>query len=26
MGRAMKGWVMVGPEGVKDVEQLSGWI
>jgi hypothetical protein len=25
-GRAMKGWVLVGPEGVEDDEQLSGWI
>src|SRR6476646_737169 len=25
-GRAMKGWVLVGPEGVQDDEQLSGWI
>src|SRR5262252_11110040 len=25
-GRAMKGWVLVGPEAVKDDEQLRGWI
>jgi hypothetical protein len=25
-GRAMKGWVLVGPEGVHDDEQLTGWI
>ena len=25
-GRAMKGWVLVGPEGVHDDEQLSAWI
>jgi hypothetical protein len=25
-GRPMKGWVLVGPEGVKDNEQLSAWI
>lgn len=25
-GRAMKGWVLVGPEGVEDDEQLSSWI
>src|SRR5438067_2150857 len=25
-GRAMKGWVMMEPEGVKADEQLSGWI
>ena len=25
-GRAMKGWVLVGPEGVQDDEQLSAWI
>jgi len=25
-GRAMKGWVLVGPEGVEDEDQLSGWI
>jgi hypothetical protein len=25
-GRAMKGWVVVAPEGVEDDEQLSGWI
>src|SRR5256885_5536147 len=25
-GRAMKGWVLVEPEGVEDDEQLSGWI
>ncbi len=25
-GRPMKGWVMVGPEGVEDDGQLSGWI
>jgi TfoX/Sxy family transcriptional regulator of competence genes len=25
-GRAMKGWVMVAPEGVEGDEQLSGWI
>ena len=25
-GRAMKGWVLVGPEGVEDDEQLTDWI
>ena len=25
-GRAMKGWVMVGPEGVENDEQLTAWI
>src|SRR6478672_955472 len=25
-GRAMKGWVLVEPEGVQDDEQLSAWI
>ena len=25
-GRAMKGWVMVEPEGLESDEQLSGWI
>jgi len=25
-GRAMKGWLLVGPEGVEDDEQLSAWI
>jgi hypothetical protein len=25
-GRAMKGWVLVAPEGVKEDDQLSGWI
>src|SRR5215470_8062109 len=25
-GRAMKGWVLVGPEGVGDDEQLTDWI
>jgi TfoX/Sxy family transcriptional regulator of competence genes len=25
-GRAMKGWVLVQPQGVADDEQLSGWI
>ena len=25
-GRAMKGWVLVGPEGVEDDEQVKGWI
>jgi hypothetical protein len=25
-GRAMKGWVLVGPEGVEGDEQLKGWI
>ena len=25
-GKPMKGWVMVGPEGVEDDDQLSGWI
>jgi TfoX/Sxy family transcriptional regulator of competence genes len=25
-GRPMKGWVLVEPEGVKEHEQLSGWI
>ena len=25
-GRAMKGWVLVGPEGVEDDEQVKGWL
>ena len=25
-GRAIKGWVLVGPEGVEGDEQLGGWI
>src|SRR5262249_11320521 len=25
-GRPMKGWVLVGPEGVEGEEQLSAWI
>ena len=25
-GRAMEGWVMVGPAGIEDDNQLSGWI
>jgi TfoX/Sxy family transcriptional regulator of competence genes len=25
-GRAMKGWLLVGPEGVKHNKQLSGWV
>ena len=25
-GRPMKGWVLVGPEGVEGEEQLGGWI
>ena len=25
-GRPMKGWVVVGPEGVEDDDQLAGWI
>ena len=25
-GRAMKGWVMVEPEGLEDDDQLQGWI
>ena len=25
-GRSMKGWVLVAPQGVKDDDQLSGWI
>jgi hypothetical protein len=25
-GRAMKGWVLVGPEGVEADEELSGWV
>lgn len=25
-GRAMKGWVMVEPEGLETDEELSGWI
>lgn len=25
-GKPMKGWVMVGPEGVEDDDQLKGWI
>jgi hypothetical protein len=24
-GRPMKGWVMVGPQGVEDDDQLMGW-
>ena len=25
-GRAMKGWVLVEPEGVEEDDQLTGWI
>jgi hypothetical protein len=25
-GRAMRGWVLVGPAGVRDDEPLAGWI
>ena len=25
-GRPMKGWVLVGPGGVEDDDQLAGWI
>jgi hypothetical protein len=25
-GRAMRGWVLVGPVGIQDDEQLTGWI
>ena len=25
-GRPMTGWVLVGPEGVEDDDQLAGWI
>ena len=25
-GRAMKGWVLVEPEGIEGDEQLGGWI
>jgi TfoX/Sxy family transcriptional regulator of competence genes len=25
-GRAMKGWIMVEPDGVEDDDQLTGWI
>jgi hypothetical protein len=25
-GRPMKGWVLIGPEGIEDDEQLDGWI
>jgi hypothetical protein len=25
-GRAMKGWVLVGPQGVEGDEQLGGWV
>ena len=25
-GRPMRNWVLVGPEGVQDDEQLAGWI
>jgi len=25
-GRPMRNWVLVGPEGVQDDEQLKGWI
>jgi TfoX/Sxy family transcriptional regulator of competence genes len=25
-GRAMKGWIMVEPEGVEDDSELKGWI
>src|ERR1700751_1201620 len=25
-GRAMKGWVLVGPDGIEGDDQLAGWI
>jgi TfoX/Sxy family transcriptional regulator of competence genes len=25
-GRAMKGWVLIAPEGVEDDDRLSGWV
>src|SRR5262245_25327296 len=25
-GRAMKGWVLVAPQGVEDDDQLRGWV
>jgi len=25
-GRAMKGWVLVGPEGVQNDDELKGWL
>lgn len=25
-GKPMKGWAMVGPEGVEEDDQLSGWV
>ena len=25
-GRPMKGWILVGPDGVEDDDQLRGWI
>ncbi len=25
-GRPMKGWIMVGPEGVRTPDQLAGWV
>jgi hypothetical protein len=25
-GRSMKGWVLVAPQGVKDDDQLKGWV
>src|SRR5687768_16913726 len=25
-GKPMKGWVVVGPEAVKDDDQLTGWV
>ncbi|MCE9567138.1 MAG: TfoX/Sxy family protein [Planctomycetes bacterium] len=25
-GKPMKGWIMVGPEGVEDDDQLNNWI
>lgn len=25
-GKAMKGWVVIAPEGIEDDSQLSGWI
>jgi hypothetical protein len=25
-GRALKGWVLIGPEGVEGDEQFGGWI
>ena len=25
-GRSMKGWVLIAPQGVKDDDQLKGWV